>query len=213
MTQEHRASLAEIQGCAPSGLHLPTEVWQEIAEAYGAPHRHYHNLIHLVHCAGHFQRLDGAHAWHSPVDVFLALLFHDIVYDPSSRENEALSARWAHRRLSELKVDGVDAVVRFIELTAIHGQLTSEGLTSDEQLFLDVDMSILGSPPDAYAEYEKNIFAEYAPFVPEPLFRSGRLAFLQGLSGSQIFLSPDFQTRYEAQAQANIQWAIEQLSH
>lgn len=44
----------------------------------------------------------------------------------------------------------------------------------DAHYFLDLDMAVLGSPPDGYAEYRERIRGEYS-FLSEPMYTALRL--------------------------------------
>lgn len=46
--------------------------------------------------------------------------------------------------------------------------------TEDAHYFLDLDMAVLGSPPDGYAEYRERIRGEYS-FLSEPMYTALRL--------------------------------------
>lgn len=82
------------------GLPMPDAgVYQRLLSAYAEPHRHYHSLQHLGECLTHFQAV--RHLAAHPGEVALALSFHDAVYDPKGKDNEALSARWADEVLAQ----------------------------------------------------------------------------------------------------------------
>lgn len=46
--------------------------------------------------------------------------------------------------------------------------------SEDAHYFLDLDMAVLGSPPDGYAEYRERIRGEYS-FLSEPMYTALRL--------------------------------------
>jgi len=83
------------------GLLMPADagVYQRLLTAYAEPQRHYHSLQHLGECLTHFQAV--RHLAAHPGEVALALWFHDAVYDPKGKDNEALSARWADEVLAQ----------------------------------------------------------------------------------------------------------------
>jgi predicted metal-dependent HD superfamily phosphohydrolase len=48
---------------------------------YQQPHRHYHNLEHILHCIGELQRMSLTPAQHKV--LLAAIFFHDVIYrDP-----------------------------------------------------------------------------------------------------------------------------------
>jgi predicted metal-dependent HD superfamily phosphohydrolase len=83
--------------------------------------------------------------------------------------------------------------------------------TSDGQLLVDVDLAILGQARERFAEYERQIRAEYA-WVPEADFKSGRAAILQRfLDRPAIYGTEFFRSRYEETARSNLRWSADRL--
>src|SRR5262245_8133597 len=73
-------------------------VLDELVQAYSEPHRHYHSIEHV---SALLQLLDK-HG-RGVLDrnaVALAILFHDVVYDPARDDNERASADLASERLA-----------------------------------------------------------------------------------------------------------------
>ena len=84
-------------------------------------------------------------------------------------------------------------------------------VTPDEQLLVDVDLSILGAPPERFAEYEAQVRQEYS-WVPGFLFRTKRKAILREfLARKPIYSTSYFQANLEVQAHENLRHSIEQL--
>jgi predicted metal-dependent HD superfamily phosphohydrolase len=125
-----------------------------------------------------------------------------VIYDPMAPhgQNEAQSADL----LAEL-LPNTAAAQHLIRLTATHGTAAGETLDGDAALFLDCDLAILGADPLRFAEYERQIAAEYVPFVGAEAFRMGRAAFLQKLLDQpSLFHSDLFQHRLDARARQNL---------
>src|SRR5262245_56128499 len=75
-------------------------VLDELMQAYSEPHRQYHTIEHV---ASLLQLLDK-HG-RGVLDrnaVALAILFHDVIYDPTRHDNEHASADLASERLAQL---------------------------------------------------------------------------------------------------------------
>lgn len=171
---------------------------------YAEPHRRYHSLQHLAECLQHFETA-YALAEH-PVEVELALWFHDAIYETKSGGNEERSADWARDALLEAGIDpSACARVHSLVMATRHSSLPQ---TPDEQLLVDIDLSILGAEPARFAEYEQQIRAEYS-FVPGFLFRRKRRAILLGfLDRPRLYGSACFHERLEAQARLNLAQAV-----
>jgi len=176
------------------------QLWTHLAEAYGEPQRHYHTLDHIttvvadaVRLRDRFEQADAA---------LLALFFHDVVYDPLRRDNEARSADklelWLGRRIDA----GVLATCRkAIEATASHA---AQG-EADLDLILDIDMAILGASPHAYWRYAEGVAREYLPVYGFDAYAAGRMRlFLEPtLARGPLFLTPPF-AALEVPARANL---------
>ena len=71
----------------------PTPVYADLVERYAEPHRAYHNLTHISQCLAEFDQV--RHITGNPEEVELAIWFHDLIYDPHAKDNEAQSAEFA----------------------------------------------------------------------------------------------------------------------
>lgn len=184
--------------------------WAAICEAYAHPPRAYHGIAHVHAVLVHYAQVADEVGWRAPVEVFFAVLYHDAVYEPGRRDNEARSAALAREHLARWQ-PGVDAarVAQLIELTAAHGTLAPAQLDGDAALFLDCDMAILGANAASFAAYDRAIAAEYRGVVPAWMYRLNRRRFLKSLLGRErIFLSDYFHARLDAQARINLRRAV-----
>ena len=194
-------------------LALPAAQVEVLRAAYDTPPREYHDWSHVGEVLRHRADVTAGPGWSRPAEVWLAVLYHDAIYDAGRRDNEARSARLAVAEIGRWLPDaGVDAarVAELIELTARHGQHAPEDFGSgpdadDTRHFLDCDMAILGAEPEAFDAYDRAIAAEYRGHVPGWLFRRNRRRFLKSLlDRPRIFLSDLFHERYDAAARANL---------
>ena len=187
--------------CRHAPLRLPLPVVAALEAAYAEPHRAYHTAAHIAEVLRWFDTVADEVGWRDPASVYVAILFHDAVYEPRSTENEAHSAMLA------LELVGASPRVQeLILLTKRHGEAIETD--ADAAHFLDCDMAILGSPPDEFAAYDAAIGVEYSG-IPREQYRVGRAAFLAGLLGAdRIFLTPFFHDRLDAAARTNIAAAL-----
>lgn len=189
-------------------LSLPPPLLAEVKTAYAQPPRAYHNFAHVQALLHHYRDVAAGPGWQQPLEVLLAVLFHDAIYEAGRSDNERRSAQLAQvaitRWLADSDVD-VARVMALIELTARHGSLRAEELDADAALFLDSDMAILGAPEAVFDAYDRGIAEEYRGKVPGFLFRLNRRRFLKGvLAQPRIFFSDFFHDRYDAAARANL---------
>jgi predicted metal-dependent HD superfamily phosphohydrolase len=187
-------------GAAGDGEALRDALLARYAEA----HRHYHTRLHLVEC---FDAWAPARALAlRAAEVEIALWFHDAIYRPLRSDNELRSAEWAERALLEADVAPASASrVRALVLATRHDALP---LDPDQRLLVDVDLAILGADEARFAEYERQIRAEYA-FVPSFLFRRKRREILGSLlDRPTIYGTSWFRERLEPRARDNLQRAV-----
>lgn len=192
---------------------LPEGMLHALEGAYARPPRAYHNFNHVAEVLRHYQAVAEGPGWAQPLEVRLAVLYHDAVYEPGRGDNESRSAAFAleeiARWLPDAALDG-QRVAALIELTARHGQYApgdfdGSPAADDTRHFLDCDMAILGAEPDAFDAYDRAIAAEYRGQVPGWLFRINRRRFLKALlARPRIYLSDFFHDRFDAQARANL---------
>ena len=152
--------------CRHRPIELPLGLAASLAAAYREPHRAYHDGNHIAEVLGWFDRVADDIGWRQPVEVYLAIVFHDAIYQPGATDNEARSAAWAR----DTGLGEVDRIAQLIELTARHGELAPADVDPEAALFLDCDMAILGAAPAAFAAYDAAIAIEYG-HVPREAFR------------------------------------------
>lgn len=183
-------------------------VFTQLVAAYCEPHRKYHSLQHLIECLQTFATV--SHLAEYPGEVELALWFHDAVYDVHSKENEQNSALWAYRVLQAAGVsEQVTTRVQNLILATQH--VTTPSLP-DEQLIVDIDLSILGASKDRFAEYEAQIREEYA-WVPISIYCTKRREILENfISRPFIYSTAHFRSLLEKSAYNNLLLSIQLLS-
>lgn len=196
--------LAGRVGPLPDGLAPPDALWDALTAGYATPPRSYHTIEHIVEVARRFHEVP---TWAHPREVFLAVLFHDVVYDAALHDNEARSAVIARdaiaRWLPDAGIDD-DRVSALILATASHGRPTGD-LDDDAKHFLDCDLAVLGGDPDAYRRYADGVRREYTAVVPPGAYDAGRGAFLRKLlAAPRLFLSDRFHQRFDAAARRNL---------
>ena len=180
-------------------------IFANLIKVYSDTARHYHNLHHLQHILNSLVEVKelivnfpalGLCAW-----------FHDYVYDPQAIDNEMESAIAAEKILSRLKInfDTVRLVQQIILSTRKHEPFLQE---TDNLVFLDVDLSILGTSPDRYLVYSQAIRKEYS-HLSDRDYQEGRKEVLtQFLARKRIYYTDYFYQRLESTARKNLQTEI-----
>lgn len=182
---------------------------QELSALYGAAGRHYHGMAHIAAMLALTDEYRGDLA--DPEAVAAAIWFHDAIYDSRAKDNEAQSAALARRELgARADPARLERIAIMIEATATHivPDFADAAVARDAALFLDMDLSVLGAPPDIYAAYEQAVREEYR-WVPQAGWIAGRAAVLKGfLTRAHIFHTPEFRRRFEAQARKNMEASL-----
>lgn len=175
-----------------------------LRRAWREPQRHYHSLQHLSECLD----LLRAHrdVAERPDELVLALWFHDAVYDPRGKDNEQRSADWATHALGQAGADpAATARIHALILDTAHA---AEPAPGDPSLLVDIDLAILGAAPERFAEYERQVRAEYV-WVPGFLYRYKRRQLLREFVRREpLYRTPALRARLEAQARINLAQAI-----
>jgi predicted metal-dependent HD superfamily phosphohydrolase len=178
---------------------LIESLWQQVYHAYSASDRHYHGIFHLEAMLSQLERVKKEIAdW----DIIIwALVYHDFVYNPLKSDNEEQSAAKAHESLRRLSVpaDKAQKVQQIILATKGH----SDAKNHDINLFLDADLSVLGSGNAEYERYKNAVRQEYH-LVPDFIYNPGRRKVLRKfLEQPLIFKTAGFQ-HLEVQARSNL---------
>lgn len=185
-------------------------MFNELIAAYSQPHRHYHNLDHIVHM------LTEIDVWGKATNadeenirlLKTAAWYHDAVYLPTRKDtptDEQLSAKmWFQQPYRSYH--GFDQALIVSDLIHVTNHFAGESINvrlKDEML--DADLAILGQPPKVYKEYAQAIRHEYA-HVSDFDFYTGRQKVLAHFceQGNNLYRTNHYHVRYHAQAMTNL---------
>jgi len=188
---------------------LIEQSWTQIEQYYTEEHRAYHNLVHINNMLVEAAKFDKEIA--DKEVVLLAIWFHDIIYDPMSKENEKASADFAKKILSQtnLSPERIEKCYALIMQTVKHQPAETDHL--DDKLLVDFDLEILSRDWEAYKAYSGQVRKEYWMY-PSPLFKNGRKkAMGKFLERPTIYQSPFYQKEKEDKARANIKREMKEL--
>ena len=203
--------------------------FDKICEHYNEEGRYYHTPVHLVEMLEYLSSSSPSNdvpSGHLNA-LHLATFFHDVIYDPKSGTNEKDSAdlflefatsfdngKCVHHPFTSKIVGQVKTLILATEKHQTILLPESDDEYCDlpiQQLFLDIDMAVLGkASDDAYLAYAAAIRKEYS-FVPHDTYCEKRAQVLETfLKHSRIYLSNAFH-QLEASARKNLQMEIELL--
>ena len=175
-------------------------LWKEIELRYGEKSRHYHTMTHIEDLLFQLIPVKGLFRnWHV---VVFAIVYHDIIYKASRTNNEDKSAELAVERLNSIVFpsDLIERCREFILATKRH-----EPVDREIDLFTDADLAILGSDPNSYQLYARQIRKEFAIY-PDFVYKSGRKkVLLHFLQMPYVYKTIYFRDKYEVAARRNLE--------
>ena len=192
-------------GCTEGKCEQP---FVDLCRCYGESARRYHTLDH-IHSVVETARMLGDGGELPP--LFLAIWFHDAIYDSRAKDNEEKSAVYA--RIALLPLGVPDAIVRETErlilLTKSHAPTAGDRAGA---ILVGADLAVLGAPPAEYDAYALAIRQEYG-WVSEAAYRDGRREVLElFLRRPRIYTSEEMFALREAAARRNLEREIAALA-
>ena len=185
------------------------ELYDYVCFEYSDWNRHYHNLSHIFSLLKLREVFSVFFNKKNHVD--LAIWFHDIVYNCKFKDNEIRSLN-LFKELMDNRINYFDLeyVSKLILSTEKHLPKLPQDI--DNQLFLDLDLSILAAKKNDFKKYREGIMEEYMPCHSFSVFNSGRLKVLNKfLDRESIYFSDLFKEKFEKTARENILWEISDL--
>jgi predicted metal-dependent HD superfamily phosphohydrolase len=176
----------------------PIGSFEQLVAAYSEAQRHYHGATHIFACLEHLDRYQALCA--QPALAELALWTHDLIYDTRRQDNEAASAALTADWLRKAGIAQHIPAVSEMILATTH----LAPATGDAALVVDIDLSILATPPELYDAYCAAVRKEFA-WVPEPLFLQGRARLLRSLlEMPRLYQCAALGADWEVPARANL---------
>lgn len=185
--------------------------WLELLVLYSSPDRFYHTLTHIKKFYQNFRfltpnRLSGSSA-------FVAIYYHDSVYNPKADYNEERSAEFAVEVLKRFgQIDVRQEIARDLILATKEHKPLQCTLKELSEYFLDADLRVLGSNPGAYEVYSQRIRQEYS-WVPDDVYKTKRTEILEGfLKRPSIYFTDPYKHLFEEKAITNLKWELQSLN-
>lgn len=143
-----------------------------IFDNYNGSNRYYHNMNHifdLLYKAEKRGLLDN--------DLFLAILFHDVIYDPKRTDNEEQSAELFYSLIPDRLI--YDAIID----TKTH--IPTNSISS---ILCELDMSVLYTDFETFMKNGELIAKEYQ-YLDWSVYQKNRIAFLEKHNVNPIYIS------------------------
>ena len=173
----------------------------QVLKRYHEKHRFYHNFNHIKTMLEEADRYDVELS----EEQYLAILFHDVIYNPHSTTNEEDSCDVFNDYVFGLKAVSFDAkLVRQIIMDTKYPFIST---CKESQIIHDLDFLSFGRTEEQYKRDIKLLEWEYTyPNNTQKMindFYHKRLAFLKGLQERQIYYTKTFK-HLENRAKFNI---------
>lgn len=194
---------------------IVSSVYDKIVDSYCAPHRHYHTMEHIEFMLNKIDEMFSIYHFEKEPEekfaLYCAAFFHDIVYNPQSKNelsDEELSVNFAVECLKRIGVKSVRTLERIAELIMVTKTHTvDDTMFTDielQSIMIDADMGIMGTHREQYLQYAKDVSLEYS-FVNEREFRLGRTKFLHDILCREAIFNTEYMRQvYEKDARLNI---------
>ncbi|MCH2223159.1 MAG: hypothetical protein MK066_00220 [Crocinitomicaceae bacterium] len=135
------------------------------------------------------------------ITLIITAFFHDLVYIAGSSKNETASAELMKQLFINQGITHPIIIAAAKIITDTQKHKSKDPLS---QLFLDMDLSILGADEKAYETYSKQVRQEFI-CTPQTLYNIGRKRFIrETLERPSIFYTKYFIDNYEEQAIENL---------
>ena len=134
---------------------------KEEIERYNETHRYYHNIEHIQEMISNAKKRNIL-----TDELFLAIIFHDIIYNPKADDNEEKSAELFY---SYIKNDEIKQ--------AILDTKTHKATNKISKQLCDLDLDVLWNDYETFINFEKKIFKEYQ-FVEYSVYKEKRIEVL-----------------------------------
>lgn len=183
-------------------------LYNDVIKRYSNKLRFYHNLDHIYSMCFLWKKYKDKFDY--PSEMFLAIVYHDIIYKVDRIDNEECSAEYfkkiALKKSFDIKFYRIIIVVDLIKSTK-HSERKYYKMPEFNYL-LDFDLNIFSSLEyDSYIHNIRNEYKRYSNFV----YKKGRLDFLHDFLKRDIFLTKEFK-KFENIAKKNIKSEINYLN-
>ncbi len=188
------------------GNSLQAERWfRFLVRQYTSKERQYHSLNHVIHLLLLAEKYKAA--INNRQAFYIAIWFHDVIQNRFTA-NEKVSAQMCLEAIGDLELSSeANEAAELILATEDHMSTKS----SDERLFVDLDLAILGSSREEYSQYAKQCRDEYN--LPGGQYCRGRIRILKSfLQRDYLYQTSVFRKTFEYQARQNIAWEIDALT-
>jgi len=154
---------------------------------------------------------DGGDGRAGALELFTALLFHDIDKDIEKSVQIMMESFGATEKSLSVGQSWLADAAKYIRATNYSLEICD---TTGGAIVADIDLSILGQEPWLYDVYAKNIREEYKKDIPYFVFAKKRVEVLESLKkrhGGRIYFTNFCEERFSRIAISNLSREIDEL--
>lgn len=207
----------------PIELQIIEQIEITVRTMYDQNHRFYHNIKHINACLKslhEYCKETNYNPEHNHDILKFSIVMHDSIYSSGNDTDEIHSYFLARVFASQLGEklfkqdledvnDQMESLI-YVTTHAIEPSFKNKQ-NCDEAIIADCDLSILGTSPEIYNKYTKNIKKEYSN-LRDSYHNKMRFKFLNQLaSKDSIYWTEYFKDTYGKQARENIGETLKQL--
>lgn len=192
-----------------------------IRKQYSQRGRYYHGLYHIAHMYQLHNMIKSKTKldWLQNIAILRAIIFHDVIYDSTRKDNEIESAN-AHNNffkggdLEKLSFYLItETKNHFVIGEPLDIDLNKSYILNCRNWFIGLDLSSLASPLDMFKQNTMAIRAEYNQ-VPSDDFITGQKSFFKHvLSQDRIYQDQTFYELFEEHARNNLAMVSNEYSN
>jgi predicted metal-dependent HD superfamily phosphohydrolase len=188
-------------------------LFDDVVKHYSSKGRYYHNMNHIYGVVSMWK--SHKHLLEYVDEVFVAAIYHDIIYNPKRDDNEYQSSVYFINKVYPIiqkngyKLSYLDSatVALFISATKHGGDFSKTMIknSKDVRYLIDFDLETLGTRHQStYDWYKEGVRKEYGMYSDEQ-YKIGRIKVLEHfLKSKKIFLTKEFK-KIEKIARKNLQ--------
>lgn len=169
------------------GEFFSEDVIIDIISNWNEPHRHYHNINHLLsilkNIDDYFLTDENEHLYMGDdyKTLIIAAFFHDVVYDPKAINNEDNSIEYFLSVSKGLSSESIEQIVDIINVTKSRTipEINKMFFMDLKRKFWLFDNSVIyDNTLEGLIDYEHKIFKEYQ-FLSYDIYKAKRIEFLK----------------------------------
>jgi predicted metal-dependent HD superfamily phosphohydrolase len=191
-------------------------IWEEIENAYSQEDRYFHSMRHVWEVVAMHKVATSEGLFDAIEEALLALVFHDIVYEPGiSLDHELISSKLGRIITRALSAD-YDCGLVERNILATTDRLWLRHLkrtpSKDECVIVDCDNAIWGSGEDRYDAYSNDLEQELLGDGSTRYVYSRRSWLLDRLKAPRLYLTDFFQDTLGRAAKENMTRELESIT-